>query len=471
MIKPLSLQELLDPLQACLSGSNARQISFSQVSTDSRTLQKGDLFVALKGDRFDGHQFLYQVSEAGACALLVEEPDDSIACPQLEVADTTMALGQIARLNRNLFNKPLIALTGSCGKTTVKEMLAVVLAQCGKVHVTHGNLNNHIGVPQTLLQLSAEAEYAVIEMGASGLGEIDYLASIAQPTVALVNNVMAAHLEGFGSEAGVAKEKSTIYRHLKNNGVAVINADENYATGWQQEIEQSRKDIRQISFSVHSRKADVYATDIQLTQCGGYSFRLHVNDQTALVTLPIMGQQNVANALAVACCCLAVGVSLELIVSGLQKVKSVTGRLNPLPGFNDSLIIDDSYNANPGSVLAAARLLQDLEDAGRSGILVVGDLAELGDSAAESLFKLGTQIQALGISQLLTFGNNSQLIGQGFSCDPSDKQIQRHFSNREVLVEWIKQQLSKNSVVLVKGSRSSRMEDIVQAITFSGEKE
>lgn len=464
------LTELTDPLQARLHGTDCDQVQFQRVGTDSRTLQPGDLFVALRGERFDGHQFLRSVCEAGASALLVDEVDAEIDCPQLQVADTTQALGQMARLNRNLYKGPLIALTGSCGKTTVKEMLATVLGQCGRVHVTQGNLNNHIGVPQTLLGMGADTDFAVIEMGASGLGEIDYLASIAQPTVALVNNVMAAHLEGFGSEAGVAREKSTIYRHLKQNGVAVINADEPYAADWCANLDATRGDIRQISFSVTSSEADVYASDIQLTQTGCYRFRVNLRDQSTTVTLPIMGQQNIANALAVISCCIAVGVSLPQIVSGLERVKPVAGRLNPLPGLDGALIIDDSYNANPGSVMAATRLLAGLEQAGREGILILGDLAELGESADESLFKLGQEIQLTGLSQLLTCGNNSRGIAEGFGKASLESQRQRHFSDQQQLIEWVKQKLSKNTVVLVKGSRSSRMEDVVQAITFSGEK-
>lgn len=468
MIESLSLSDLVEPLAAKLSLPSSSSVSFSSVSSDSRTLQPGDLFVAIRGDQFDGHEFLGKACDAGACALVVESEACNIDCPQVVVADTTIALGVIAGLSRKQFQGRLIALTGSCGKTTVKEMLAVVLARCGQVHLTQGNLNNHIGVPQTLLKLSADSEYAVIEMGASGPGEIDYLAAISQPTVALVNNVMAAHLEGFGSEAGVAHEKSAIYSHLSANGRAVINADESYAQQWQQRLASTRADVQQITYSVRSHDADVYASEIELNKNGCYRFNLHLQDQVKLCELPVLGEQNIANALAVAACCLALDVDLETIVKGLSEVKPVTGRANPLQGVNGSLIIDDSYNANPGSVLAAGKLLRGLELSGREGILILGDLAELGGSAKESLFKLGEQLQALGLSQLITLGENSRFVGEGFTGEPTEQQQYRHFSDRGLLLPWVREQLNERAVVLVKGSRSARMENIVCALTLSG---
>lgn len=469
MIKPLLLSDLVEPLAARLTIPSSAAVSFSTVNSDSRSLQPGDLFVALKGDQFDGHQFLDRASDAGACALVVESESHSIDRPQVVVADTTIALGAIARLSRRQFQGRLIALTGSCGKTTVKEMLAVVLAQCGQVHHTKGNLNNHIGVPQTLLQLSADSEFAVIEMGASGPGEIDYLASIAQPDVALVNNVMAAHLEGFGSEAGVASEKSTIYNHLSVNGRAVINIDEGYAGEWQRRLASTRGDIEQITFSVRRQDADVYASEIELNKNGCYRFNLHIRDGVKRCELPVLGEQNIANSLAVAASCFALGVDLEMIIKGLSQVRPVVGRANPLQGIKGSLVIDDSYNANPGSVLAAGKLLRGLELSGREGLMILGDLAELGGAARENLLKLGEQLQVLGLSQLITFGDNSCLVGEGFTSQLTEMQRHRHFKDRNLLLHWVQEQLNESAVVLVKGSRSAHMENVVRALTLSGE--
>ncbi|WP_439136253.1 UDP-N-acetylmuramoyl-tripeptide--D-alanyl-D-alanine ligase [Pseudomaricurvus sp.] len=492
MIKPMKLSELLAPLNAELHGDDA---SFERVNTDTRSVQAGDLFVAIKGERFDAHSFVADACKSGAVAAVVERLDDQLAAPQLLVKDTTRALGDIAHQGRMQFQGPLIALTGSSGKTTVKEMIATVLGQAAPVHVTRGNLNNHIGVPQTLLAMQGDAQYAVIEMGASGLGEIDYLASLAEPTVALVNNVMAAHLQGFGSEAGVAAEKSTIYRHLRQGGTAVINLDESYASGWMDTLKAERSDVQFLTFSVADANADIFATDIQLTEKACYEFTLHAGEKVAgqkglgeksiAVNLPMMGRQNVNNALAVASCCLAVGASLKEIAEGLTKVAPVKGRMMPQSGMNGSLVIDDTYNANPGSVKAAAQLLMDLKHQGRDVLLVLGDLGELGDGELGALTALGQTLKSLGVPALITQGKNSQYATDGFNeCDAlnkgqttsekectSQEQTAKHFVSKDELNHYLFTQLTDNTVVLVKGSRSASMESVVQAITLGGEQQ
>ena len=468
MIRSFSLAEIASPLNAELNGTNAETVSFDQVSTDTRSIVDGDLFVALKGERFDAHNFLSQAAEAGAGALLVERFDETVLLPQVRVEDSTRAMGKLAQLNRSLFDKPVIALTGSCGKTTVKEMLASVLGQDQQVHVTQGNLNNHIGVPQTLLALSDDADVAVIEMGASALGEIDYLADIAQPDVALVNNVMPAHLEGFGSKDGVAAEKSNIYRQLRQGGTAVINADEPYAADWVEELNNKRADLKQLTFSCGEQEANVVARNIELGVAGCYRFDLHAGGNEVQVQLPLLGRQNVDNALAVTACSLAVGLDLQKIASGLEKSKPFKGRLVPMLGRNHSLVIDDSYNANLGSVLAAASVLTDLEHQGKQAILVLGDLGELGDGDLEILLKLGRDLAQLGILQLYTQGVNSELIHAGFS-EAAEDGVSQHFVEKDELNSHLLTHLKNNTVVLVKGSRSARMEQVVQAITLGGE--
>lgn len=467
MIKLLRLTELIAPLKGELIGSD---VSFSRVSTDTRSIQSGDLFVALKGENFDAHDFINDALAAGASAAVVDRAVDSVDAPQLKVDDTTLALGDLARLNRQVFTKSVVALTGSAGKTTVKEMLATLLSGAGQVHVTQGNLNNHIGVPQTLLALDDSADFAVIEMGASGLGEIDYLAGIAEPNVALVNNVLPAHLEGFGSERAIADEKSAIYRKLREGGTAVINLDEPYSAQWQQQLSETRKDIQQIGFSAENSSADVYAKDIRSTPTGGYQFQLCVGAEQALVSLPLLGRQNVNNALAACACALSVGLPLTTIVKQLPQVSPYKGRLVAKVGQRDSLVIDDTYNANPGSVLAAARVLVDLQASTKRTILALGDLGELGANEAVILNQLGKDLAGLGLSELYTQGKNSALVSAAFSkWANTQAENVKHFLTQDELAHHLSTLLTDNTVVLVKGSRGARMEHVVQAITLGGE--
>jgi len=467
MIKPLRLDKLVAPLKGELHG---REISFQRVSTDTRSIQSGDLFVALKGDHFDAHNFLSDAVAAGAAAVVVDRAIEGIDAPQLKVKDTTLALGDLARINRQMYTDPVIALTGSSGKTTVKEMLATLLSGAGRVHTTQGNLNNHIGVPQTLLALDDTADFAVIEMGASGLGEIDYLAGIAEPNVALVNNILPAHLEGFGSERGVADEKSSIYRKLREGGTAVINLDEPYSSQWRKELSETRADVTQILFSAENPSADVYAKDIQLTPAGGYRFVLCVGAEQEFVELPLLGRQNVCNALAATACALSVGLSLVSIAKQLQHVTAYKGRLVAKTGRQDSLVIDDTYNANPGSVMAAANALMDLQVQRHRAILVLGDLGELGANETTILSQLGKDLAAAGLSELYTQGANSALISAEFSkCNNANFENTKHFLTQDELAHHLSTLLTDNTVVLVKGSRGARMENVVQAITLGGE--
>jgi UDP-N-acetylmuramoyl-tripeptide--D-alanyl-D-alanine ligase len=468
--KTLDLQQLQQRLNGKLQSgfTTGQQLKISRVSTDTRSIQPGDLFVALRGERFDAHNFLQQAADCGAAAALVEEFSTQVSIPQVQVDDTIRALGELAKISHEDYTSHLVALTGSCGKTTVKAMLTSILSEVGAVHATAGNLNNHIGVPQTLLAMPADCQLAVIEMGANGLGEIDYLASLAQPTVALVNNVMAAHLEGFGSEEVVASEKAMIYRHLQAGGTAVINLDEPYADGWMQWLQSNRSDLKLLRFSVENPAADLYASEIKLDSLGCYGFRLNSGKGEIDVQLPLMGRQNVANALAAAACAMACDASLEQISRGLAKVTPVKGRLLPLVGPGTSVIIDDSYNANPGSVMAAARVLTDLQDTGRETVLVLGDLAELGEDGDAALQQLGLDLKALGIGRLLTVGNNSQHASDAFYGINTTAHGQ-HFKTQGELITHLQQHITDDTVVLVKGSRSARTECIVQALTSGGE--
>lgn len=443
-------------------------VQFGRVSTDTRTLVPGDLFVALKGDQFDGHRFLETAVAAGAVAVVVSEPVASLSVPQWVVSDTTWVLGQLARINRQRYTGKLVALTGSCGKTTVKEMLAAILAGVGVTHATQGNLNNHIGAPHTLLGLTAEHDYAVIEMGASGMGEINYLAELASPDVALVNNVAAAHLQGFGSEAGVAEEKSTIYRHLKPSGVAVVNADNAYAEACVTWITEHRPDIRQWQFSLTQQTATCHARDLRVQADGCYAFQLCLGGESVPVHLPLMGRQNVANSLAAATCAAALGVSLEAIATGLAQVRPVKGRMVPKFVSRDTLVIDDTYNANPASVRAAAATLRDLAEQGRDTVLVLGNLAELGAGRQQALAELGRDLAQAFPGQLLTVGEDLTALAKAFD-DGAAAGRSHQLTDKAEAVAFLLKQNRKDTVMLVKGSRSARMEDVVAALTTAKE--
>ena len=465
MIRPISLVDAAAFLAGeLIINDGASDQCFDAVSTDTRAVNSGELFVALRGEAFDAHDFLSVAERAGALALVVERHVVEVGIPQIVVADTTVALGQLGLMVRGMFSGPLVALTGSCGKTSVKEMLASVLSQTAQVHATQGNFNNHIGVPLTLLDLSAGDERAVIEMGASGPGEIDYLAALAKPAVALVNNVMAAHLEGFGLEADVAFEKSRIFFRLAEAGVAIVNLDEPYAQGWLNELAEARPDVRVLTYARANTQADIYAEAEVLAESGCYQFDLIYQNRRSRVKLRLAGQQSISNALAVAACAQALNLPIDEIKAGLELVQPVKGRVEPKLGLAGSLVIDDSYNANPGSVRAAAALLADMQaQAETETWLVLGDLGELGANKEIELELLGRDIAAAGIKNLLTVGSNSAQIERGFSAAKGTRGL--HMQEQVQAIEYIKQQLKENVAVLVKGSRSARMEVVVNAIT------
>ncbi len=455
MIHALKLSDIAQQCDGHLVGNDA---SITQVSTDTRKIKSGDLFVALRGENFDAHDFLAAAVDQGAQALVVDAVNDDINVPQVVVADTTKALGCLGQMVRCQFTGKLVAITGSSGKTTVKEMLASILRQMGTVHATQGNLNNHIGVPLTLLELATADDYAVIEMGASGPNEIAYLTQLGEPEVALVNNAMAAHLEGFGSLAGVASAKGEIYQGLQAHGTAVLNADDDFFEQWQSGL---REDVKALTFSVQ-KTSDLTASNVYAGDKGCSAFDLKSPAGACRVQLSLLGEQNVANALAAAACAYAVGADLNAIKLGLEDLKAVAGRLQVLDGKRQSLIINDSYNANPGSVKAAINTLMQLTEH-TNHILVLGDLGELGEGAEGLLRELGTYAKQAGLQKLITTGTNSRYVSEGFG------EGSQHFEQQWDAIEQLQQQVDKDTVVLIKGSRSARMEVVVQALTQSGE--
>ncbi|HKD53674.1 MAG TPA: UDP-N-acetylmuramoyl-tripeptide--D-alanyl-D-alanine ligase, partial [Steroidobacteraceae bacterium] len=377
-----------------LNGADAR---YGEVVTDSRTLQAGQLFVALRGQNFDGHAFVAAARAEGAAGAVVDTLQD-VALPQIVVPDTQAALVRAARAWRAAFTGPVIGVAGSNGKTTTKEMTAAILSRAGDCLATRGNLNNHIGVPLTLLRLEPTHRFAVVEMGANHAGEVAALAQIAQPTVGMITNAGAEHLEGFGSLEGVARAEGEMVAALSQSATAVINADDEFAALW-----RALTRARLVTFGVRA-PADFSAAEVRTT-VGAAGFRTHFRLQTphgsAAIELAVGGAHNVSNALAAAAAAASAGATLEHIAAGLATVRAVPGRLQFRQARSGAWLIDDSYNANPSSVHAAIEVLASLT--GRKW-LVLGDMAELGDFAEEAHAEIGEFARASGIERLYATG-------------------------------------------------------------------
>lgn len=446
----VTLSQLATILGADVSG----ELTFDAVTTDTRKITPGCLFVALKGERFDAHDFAEQAKAAGAGALLVSRKLD-IDLPQAVVKDTRLAFGELAAWVRQQVPTRILALTGSSGKTSVKEMAAAILSQCGNTLYTAGNLNNDIGVSMTLLRLTHEHEYAVIELGANHQGEIAWTVSLTQPEAALVNNLAAAHLEGFGSLEGVAKAKGEIYTGLPVDGIAIMNADNNDWLNWKSVI-GDRKTWR---FSPNAANSDFTATNVHVTS-HGTEFTLQTPTGDVDVLLPLPGRHNIANALAATALTMAVGAPLSAIKAGLANLKAVPGRLFPIPLAENKLLLDDSYNANVGSMTAAVQVLSEMPG---YRVLVVGDMAELGDESEACHIQVGEAAKASGIDRVLSAGHLSQNISQASG-------VGEHFADKAALIARLKALVEEQQIVtvLVKGSRSAAMEEVVHALQENG---
>ncbi len=443
---PLGLGEAALLLEAEFSGADA---VFAAVGTDSRRLSADALFVALSGPNFDGHDFVPIARQMGARAALVSRwVADPL--PQLRVADTRLALGRLAAAWRARFTGPLIALTGSNGKTTLKEMLAAILRQRGPTLATEGNLNNDIGVPLTLLRLNADHVCAVIEMGANHHGEIAYLTGLARPDVAIINNAGPCHLEGFGDVAGVARGKGEIFQGLGSAGVAIVNRDDPYADYWVG-LNPGR---RMIDFGL-DRPAAVSA---RVLDAAINRFRLIAPAGETEVRLPLPGRHNIRNALAAAAGALAAGVALEDIRRGLESLRDVGGRLQRLRGRHGGVVIHDAYNANPASLAAA---LHTVGAGPERKWLVLGDMRELGPVAGEMHAQSGREARTVGFERLYALGEHSRAAVAAFGKGG------QHFADVESLVVELNRDLGSGAeppVVLVKGSRGMRMERVVKAL-------
>ncbi|WP_440903522.1 UDP-N-acetylmuramoyl-tripeptide--D-alanyl-D-alanine ligase [Catenovulum sp. SX2] len=429
-------------------------LTVSHISTDTRKITKGDCYLALKGERFDGHDFCQQAVDAGAEFLIVSQ-QQNIDVPQLVVADTRIALGVIAAYNKQQAKVKTIAVTGSAGKTTVKEMLSAICSQAGKTLATKGNFNNDIGAPLTLLQLSASDEYAVIELGANHIGEIAYTVNLVKPDVALVNNVSAAHLEGFGSIAGVVQAKGEIYSGLAEQGIAIVNADLACADDWLPVI-GGRPQIR---FSTEPF-ADVYLVNLQLNEslCAEFSWVYCGSEYP--VTLNIPGIHNANNALAAISCALAIGIKPEHICTGLSQAQTVAGRVKPIQ-LGQLTVIDDSYNANQGSMQAAIDLLKH---ANAKRLFVMGDMGEMGKYAQDIHQQVGEYALNAELDGFYVKGDWVK-----FAQADANYQFDSFDKLNQTLIQQIDQfiadpQHNQKVVVLIKGSRSSGMDKLVDML-------
>ncbi|QPG06283.1 UDP-N-acetylmuramoyl-tripeptide--D-alanyl-D-alanine ligase [Salinimonas marina] len=432
-------------------------ITVAGVSTDTRNIAPGDVFIALTGPNFDGHKFLAQAEAGGASAIIASAPVTT-HLPVITVNNTSEALGLLGAAVKAKVAPKTVAITGSSGKTTVKEMTASILSRRGKVLATQGNFNNEIGVPLSLLRLEAGHDFAVLELGANHLGEIAYTTDLVKPDVATIVNAAASHLEGFGSLFGVARAKSEIFRGLGSDGVAIINADSQFADFWLGKL----KDKTVLTFAPDQKKpADFYAEDISLGLDGCAEFQMITPGGTAAVQLAIPGTHNVGNALVAAALAMQVGATLEDVCEGLREMAQVKGRLNVKKLTNQVRLLDDTYNANVASVNAAIDTLSSFSGV---RVLVLGDMAELGEQARYYHEQVGDYARQKGIDYLLTLGVLSQSASTVFDVRG------QHFYEVDKLVSNLLSRVEneqRDISILIKGSRSSKMERVVQALEES----
>jgi UDP-N-acetylmuramoyl-tripeptide--D-alanyl-D-alanine ligase len=447
------IQASLLALQKVVANSTATgDVQFKGLSTDSRKVDHGNIFLSLRGETFDAHDFLNEVVKSGAVAVIAERIPADLSVPALIVPDTKLALAAIATYWRQQFDLPVIGVTGSNGKTTVKEMIAsILLAQYGSEHMisTKGNLNNEIGVPLTVFRLNAEHQAAVFELGMNHPGEIAVLSAVAQVNVALVNNAQREHQEFMQTVEAVAIENGAVIQSLPADGVAVFPADDTYTSIWR----QFAADRQCVTFGLNSTsgsKAEVHASFVP--QDFGSELQMSILGAVVTVNLAAAGQHNVLNALAAAACCKAIGVSNEKIVEGLQAFSPVSGRLQAKQAAAGALVIDDTYNANPDSVKAAIDVLAAAKN---TTTLVLGDMGEVGADGAAFHQEVGQYAKTRGVNSLFTLGNLAQASTLAFGSGA------QHCEDLPQLLTQLKSKAHAGNTILVKGSRFMKMERVV----------
>ncbi len=445
----MTLQQINEIVAGELTGAD---VAINKISIDSRTLQAGNLYLAIKGDNFDGNDFVEQAEKSGAAAVLVERNVDT-PLPKIIVQDTRLALAKIAGVVRSKLALPVCAITGSNGKTTVKEMVAAILSVNGQVLSTQGNFNNDIGVPLTLLRLDNQHDFAVIEMGANHPGEIAYTGQFVQPDVSIITNVGTAHLEGFGSTERIAQAKSEIIECLPKHGIAVLNIDDPFFPFWQ-EVAGNRNVI---SFGF-SPMANITASEITSSIEQNHfvtKFNLLTSKRKTLVSLRLAGKHNVLNALAATSACLSLEIPLEQIEQGLGTMKPVAGRLEPLVSGKGNIIINDTYNANPSSLEVALEVLQNCPG---NPWVILGAFGELGPNSQKIHADLGQLIKSRNVVRLLAVGSDAESTVSTFGKGAS------FFSTQDELIEVLLGEISGNETLLIKGSRAQKMEKVTEAL-------
>lgn len=442
----MSLKQVAKIVSADYLGGN---IIVNGISTDTRTIQGGELFIALKGPNFNGHDYIDAAIKKGAAACLVQEDVD--AENTILTQDTHQALGLLANAWRKKFKKTVFAITGSNGKTTVKEMIASILNQEQSVMATFGNLNNDIGVPLTLFRLNDKYDAAVIEMGANHSGEINYLTNITLPDVAIITNVGSAHLEGFGSVENTAKAKAEIFNGLVKSGTAVINADDSFI----EDFKNITAKYNVVSFGINNN-ADVTCTCE--SNSNGSQIMVSTPKGNCEINLKLLGTHNVMNALAAIAAVIAIDIPLQQIVKGLESLAPVNGRLQMKTGLNNSLVIDDTYNANPTSLHAAINVLQNFSG---KRFLALGDMGELGEEQDELHIQAGLYAKESGVDSLYSLGKLAEKAAKEFGSNGYC------YGKHEDLINALRDELSGDVTLLVKGSRGMHMENIVNALTMA----
>lgn len=441
----LTLNQLSQAIKGELHGPDD---AFLGLSTDTRNLRAGLTFIALKGPNFDGHEFIQQAEQQGASSLIVSQKVSS-SLPQIQVDDTLEALGKVATCLRKQYHKPVIAITGSCGKTTVKGMISSILGLEHPTLATEGNYNNEIGVPLTLMRLKPEHDFVVLEMGAKKQGDIAYLMKIAQPTHTLVTSVMGAHLASFNDIDTIAKTKGEIYEHLASEGTAIVNLDIPYAKQWQVDLKHQRCITYSVKKPAHISMGYHRQTD------QGIQFELMTDIGQIDIQLPLLGEHNISNALAAAALARSVGIDLDTIKKGLETLSAIPRRLEKKEAACGALIIDDTYNANPNSTKAAIDILSQYSG---KRILVLGDMFELGPEAARLHAEVGTYAKEKNIDIVFGVGELSQYAVETFG------EKGNHFSQRKALIATLLLILDASTTVLVKGSNGMKMNKVVEAI-------
>jgi UDP-N-acetylmuramoyl-tripeptide--D-alanyl-D-alanine ligase len=443
--------------------AGAAQNNVCGISTDSRQMEKGNIFIALQGENFDGHDFVRKAVEKGAASVIISNEalldlgkmDKAVSI--IKASDTLQALGDLAHNYRQRFFLPVIGLTGSSGKTTTKEMMAAIIGREKNILKTEGNLNNLIGLPQTIFRLTAEHELAILEMGTNTRGEIKRLTRIAGPSIGLITNIGPAHLAGFGSVDVVAQEKADLFLNMPQAGIAVVNIDDEAV-----KIIAERWNGRRINFSM-SPNADVTVNDIEKNGARGMRFNLVIDGTSQKVEMKIVGIHHVYNTMAAAASAWAAGIGPETIKEGLETFSPVGGRMEMIKLQNGAYVIDDSYNANPASVREALMTLKDLKKH-HSGYVFLGDMLELGDAAEEMHRRIGMLLGTIGVNAVFLQGEYSAITAAAAQDGGLPRENIFIMQDSKEGIAYLKKYLEKGDWVLVKGSRRMKMEMIVAQI-------